>query len=147
VTRIGPLPRVAIRWLKRWRADAKATRQAFRTWLGTQSIAPADLALVRERIDNSDVNTEALAHVEGFMAGFEHESAAAAGTSRAAYGELHKAAEHWLSADRAVQREFSARLREFKARLQGDRLARFGDALRRLKRENGKLAALVDPLI
>jgi hypothetical protein len=139
--------RMAIAWLKRWRADAKAADQPFRAWLARQSIAPADLALVRERIDNTDVNTEALAHLEGYIAGFPHESAAAAKSSRAAYGELHEAAHHWRNSDPAVQQDFSARLREFKARLKGDRLAAFAADLRRLKAEDGKLAALVDPLL
>jgi hypothetical protein len=139
--------RMAIAWLKRWRADGKAAGQTFRAWLGTQSIAAADLALIRERLDNTDVNTEALAHLEGYIAGFPHETAAAAKTSRSVYGELHEAAEHWRNSDPAVQQEFSARLREFKARLKGERLTAFAADLRRLKAENEKLAALVDPLL
>lgn len=138
--------RMAITWLKRWRTDAKAANEPFRAWLGKQSIAGADLALVRERLDNTDVNTETLAHLEGYMAGFPHESAAAAKTSRAVYGELHEAAMQWANSDPAVQREFSARMREFKARLKGERLTAFAADLQRLKAENGKLAALVDPI-
>jgi hypothetical protein len=139
--------RMAITWLKRWRADAGAQKKPFRAWLGTQSIAAADLALIRERLDNSNVNTEVLAHLEGYIAGFPHESQAAAKSSRSAYGELHEAADHWRDSDPAVQQEVSARLREFKARLKGDRLTAFAADLRRLKAEDGKLAALVDPLL
>ena len=139
--------RMAIKWLKRWREDARAATKPFRTWLRTQSIAAADLALIRERIDNSNVNTEVLAHLEGYIAAMPHESAAAAKSSRAAFGELHEAAEHWDDSDPAVQQEVGARLREFKARLKGERLATFLADLRKLKAEDGKLAALVDPLL
>jgi hypothetical protein len=139
--------RMAITWLKRWRADAKAAKEPFRAWLDKQSIAGADLALIRERLDNTDVNTEALAHLEGYIAGFPHESPAAAKTSRAVYGELHEAADQWRNSDPAVQQEFSARLREFKARLKGERLTAFAADLGRLKAANSKLAALVDPLL
>jgi hypothetical protein len=139
--------RMAITWLKRWRADASAAKTPFRAWLRKQSIAAADLALVRERLDNSDLNTEVLAHLEGYMAGFPLESAAAATSSRAAYGELREGADHWPDADPAVQGEFTARLRGFKARLKGDRLAAFAADLRRLKTENARLAPLVDPLL
>ncbi len=138
---------MALRWLKRWRADTRAAKQPFRAWLRTQSIAAADLALIRERLDNTKVNTEALAHLEGYIAGFPLESAAAAKSSRAAFGELAEAADHWRNAEPAVQQEFSARLREFKARLKGDRLAAFLADLRRLKTEDDKLAALADPLL
>jgi hypothetical protein len=139
--------RMAITWLKRWRADAKAAKKPFRAWLKTQSIAAADLALIRERIDNSNVNTEALAHLEGYMAGFPVESAAAAKSSRAAYGELATAAEHWHDADPAIQQEFRVRLREFKAHLKADKLTTFLADLRKLKADDGKLAGLVDPLL
>jgi hypothetical protein len=135
---------MAIGWLKRWRADEKAASTPLRAWLKTQSIAPADLALVRERIDGTDVNTEALAHLEGFMAGFAHESAEAAKSSRAAFFELDQAATHWVSSDTAVKDDFVARLREFKATLKGDRLSAFTATLQRLKRENPSAAALVD---
>jgi hypothetical protein len=53
----------------------------------------------------------------------------------------------WEHADPDVQKDAAARLREFKARLKGDRLTRFLADMRRLKTENAKLAALVDPLL
>jgi hypothetical protein len=137
---------MAISWLKRWRADTKAANTPFRAWLAQQSIAPADLAIVRERIDGTDVNTEALAHLEGFMAGFAHESAEAAKGSRAAFFELDAAATHWVSSDKAVKDDFVARLREFRATLKGDRLAAFSATLQRLKRENSSASALLDRL-
>ena len=67
---------MAVDWMQKWR-DAGA-KGDFRVWLGTQPIAAADRALVGERVDGSTVNTEVLAHLEGFITAFpkeDHEKA------------------------------------------------------------------------
>jgi hypothetical protein len=137
---------MARKWLLQWRADT-GTKKPFRAWLAKQSIAGADLALVRERIDNTKVNTEALSHLEGFMAGFAVESEQAAGTSRRAYEELVAAGEHWDHVDAAVKTELKARLVAFKARLPAAKLAAFQAKLRDLKRDAPDLAAVADDLL
>jgi hypothetical protein len=53
--------RLPANWPKRWREDTGASKPAFAAWLTKQSMSPADLALVKERIPGSDINTEALA--------------------------------------------------------------------------------------
>lgn len=138
---------MAVTWLKRWRADPKAARQPFRAWLRTKGIAAADLALIHERLGGTKINTELLAHLEGYIAGFPVETEAAARTSHAAFFELDDVSAKWEHADPDVRKDAAARLREFKARLKGDRLARFLADMRRLKTENAKLAGLVDPLL
>ena len=67
---------MAVDWLQKWReAGAKGD---FRVWLGSQPIAAADRALVGERVDGSTVNTEVLAHLEGFITAFPKEDHAKA---------------------------------------------------------------------
>jgi hypothetical protein len=139
--------RMALGWLKRWRDDEKAAKQAFALWVGKQSMAAADLALVRERVDGSNVNTEALAHLEGFIAGFPLEAADASAGPHAVYDELEVGADGWIGSDAAVQAEFSARLKALKGRLKGERLTAFAGALKQLKAHDARLAKLVDPLL
>jgi hypothetical protein len=138
---------LAVGWLKRWREDAKAAKQSFAVWIGKQSIAGADLALVRERVDGSKVNTEALAHLEGFIEGFPLEASDVSEGARPVYIELEVAADGWVDSDTAVQAEFSARLKALKARLKGERLTAFAAALKRLKSHDARLGKLVDPLL
>jgi hypothetical protein len=137
---------MAAAWLKRWRADSR-TDKPFGAWLAKQSIAAADLALVRERIDNTKINTEALAHLEGFMAGFAVESEQAAQSSRRAYEELVAAGGHFGHADAAVQQEFKARLIAFKVRLPPAKRAPFAAKMQDLKRDAPDLAPLADELL
>jgi hypothetical protein len=139
--------RMAVGWLKRWREDGKAAKQSFGAWLGRQSLAGADLALVSERIDGTKINTEALAHLEGFVAGFPLEAADVSEGAHPVYMELEVAADGWLDSDSAVQAEFSTRLKALGAGLKGQRSAAFAAALKRLKAHDARLAKLVDPLL
>lgn len=138
--------RMAVTWLERWQAGASA-KADFRSWLKSQPIAAADLALIRERIDDSNVNTELLAHAEGFIASFEHENRATAGTSRSVYEQLWGVVDHWGSADAAVRVEAVTRLLELKGRLKGADRQALVATMQRLKAEKTTPPALVDPLI
>jgi len=140
---------IALDWLQKWRDDRKAEKAKtdFRTWLKSQPIAGADLALIRERIDDSNVNTELLSHLEGFITAFPHENRATVGRSRPVYEQLWGVVDHWASADGEVQKEAVARLLELKGRLQGADLTAFVDTMKRLKAEKQTPPALVDPLI
>ena len=66
---------------------------------------PADRALVGERVDGSTVNTEVLAHLEGFIMAFPKEDHAKANPQRSVYDQLTGVAEHWASASPDVQQE------------------------------------------
>jgi hypothetical protein len=140
--------RLAANWLKRWRGDTQAAKQPFAAWLEKQSMSAADLALVRERIAGGDTDTEALAHLEGFIAGFPVEAPGTKeGSHRVYENELKEAAHHWLAADKAVQADFVARLKAFKGRLKGERLATLVADLKDLKARDKALAPLVDGVL
>jgi hypothetical protein len=140
--------RLAANWLKRWRGDASAAKTPFAGWLEKQSMSAVDRALVRERIVDSDVNTEALAHLEGFIAGFPVEAPdVEEGSHRVYENELKEAAHQWLGSDKAVQGEFVARLRALKARLKGERLSTLIANLKRLKAGDKAYAPLVDGVL
>jgi hypothetical protein len=133
---------LAANLLKRWREDATAAKLPFAGWLEKQSMSAVDRALVRERIPGTKVNTEALAHLEGFIAAFPVEAAdVKEGSHRVYENELEPAAQQWLAADKAVQEEFVARLKAFKSRLKGERLSTFNAGLAKLK---AAYAPLVD---
>jgi hypothetical protein len=137
--------RLAANWLKRWRDDTSPGRPPFAAWLEKQSMSPVDLALVRERIPGSDVNTEALAHLEGFIAGFAVEAPGTAeGSHRVWENEFVEAAHQWLASDKAVQGEFVTRLKAFKGRMKGERLRTLVANLKALKAENKAYAPLAD---
>lgn len=136
---------MAIDWMMSWRkAGAKGD---FRVWLGSQAIAAADRALVGERVDGSTVNTELLAHLEGFITAFPKEDHAKADPSRSVYDQLLGVAEHWASAAPDVQKEAIARLTEMQKRQKGPALAALQAALTRLKGEPDAPRALVDAVL
>jgi hypothetical protein len=140
--------RLAANWLKRWRDDARAAKTPFAGWLAKQSMSAVDRALVRERVAGENTNTEALGHLEGFIAGFPVEAPGTSeGSHRVYENELQVAAENWLSSDEAVQGEFVARLKGLKGRLKGERLATLIAGLKALKAGNKAYAALVDPVL
>jgi hypothetical protein len=139
--------RLALAWLKRWRDDGRAAKQSFVGWLKKQNMSAADRALVRERVDGTRINTEALGNLEAFIAGFPLEAPDVSEGAHPVYDELEDAADYWLSCDAAVQQEISARLKALLARLKGERRRALGTALRRLKEHDKRLAAFVDPLI
>ncbi len=137
---------LAAKALKRWREEA--TKLPFEGWLEKQAMSAVDRALVRERIPGTKVNTEALAHLEGFIAGFPVEAPGVEeGAHRVYENELVAAAEKWLGADKAVQDEFVARLKAFKARMKGERLSTLTAGLTKLKSGDKAYAPLVDAVM
>lgn len=140
--------RLAANLLKRWRQDTTAGKTPFAGWLEKQSMSGVDRALVRERIANTNVNTEALAHLEGFIAGFPVEAADVKPGAHPVYAnELEEAAHQWLAADKAVQAEFIARLKALKTRLKGERRDTLIADLKALKAGEKAYAALVDAVV
>jgi hypothetical protein len=141
--------RLAANWLKRWRDDANAAKLPFAGWIEQQSMSAVDRSLVRERIPGTDVNTEALAHLEGFMAGFAVEAAdVAEGSHRVWENEFTGAASEWLGSSKAVQGEFIARLKGFKGRMKGERLTTLVANLKKLKQSDPKAyGPLVDGVL
>jgi hypothetical protein len=140
--------RLAANLLLRWRQDASAARTPFAGWLERQPMSAVDRALVRERISGSNTNTEALAHLEGFIAGFPVEAPdVKVGSHRVYENELQTAALDWLDSDKAVQAEFITRLKGFKARLKGERLSTLVARLKDLKAGDRAYAALVDGVL
>jgi hypothetical protein len=140
--------RLAANLLKRWRDDASAAKLPFAGWLEKQSMSAVDRALVRERIPGSNVNTEALAHLEGFIAGFPVEAPdVKEGAHRVYENELKEAAHQWLASDKAVQAEFISRLKALKARLKGERLSTLIAGLKKLKADEKAYAPLVDGVL
>src|SRR3954468_9934062 len=115
---------LAAKALKRWREDTGAEKTPFAGWLEKQSMSAVDRSLIRERIPpGSKINTEALAHLEGFIAGFPVEGKdVKEGAHRVYENELREAAQHWTASAKAVQGEFIARLKALKTRLKGERL-------------------------
>jgi hypothetical protein len=111
-------------------------------------MSAVDRALVRERIPGANTNTEALAHLEGFIAGFPVEAPDVKESSHRVYeNELKVAAHEWLAADKAVQVEFIARLKGLKARLKGERLSTLIADLKDLKADDKAYAPLVDGVL
>ena len=127
---------MAVDWMQKWR-DAGA-KGDFRVWLGSQPIAAADRALVGERVDGSTVNTEVLAHLEGFITAFPKEDHATANPERSVYDQLTGVAEHWPSAAPDVQQEAIKRMLEMKRQQKGPALAALKAAFTRLKGEAGR---------
>jgi hypothetical protein len=141
-------PRMAANLLKRWREDASAAKTPFTGWLEKQSMSAVDRALVRERIPGGKANTEALAHLEGFIAGFPVEAPdVKEGSHRVYENELEEAAHEWLASDKPVQAEFVTRLTALKGRLKGERLSTLIAGLKDLKAANKAYAPLVDGVL
>jgi hypothetical protein len=124
---------MALDWLQQWRD--KGAPGDFRIWLGTQAISQADRALVGELVEGSVVNTEVLAHLEGFILAFPHEARTPANAARGVYDQLVGLAEKWGPASTDVKQEAVARIVEFKKTQQGPALKALQDAFTRLKGE------------
>jgi hypothetical protein len=140
--------RLAANLLKRWREDAGAEKTPFAAWLGKQSISASDRELVDERVAAGKTDTEALAHLEGFIAGFAVEAPDVSEGAHPVYeNELVDAAAYWASSDKAVKAEFIARLKAFKGRLKGERLTALTADLKKLKAADKAYAALVDGVL
>ena len=136
--------RLALNWLKTWRADGKAAKQTFAGWLEKQTMAPADRALVKERIDGTRINTEALGNLEGFITAFPFATAETEKGPHATYFELEDAAEYWVNCDKAVQQEVIARLKSLRARLTTDQQTAFDAAMKKLRAANKAYVPLAD---
>lgn len=139
--------RMAINWLKRWRADAKAAKQSFPSWLDKQKMSASDRALVKERVTGATSSTETLGNLEGFIAGFPLEAAGVGEGDHPLLDELEDTADYWLKADQAVRDETVARLKELAARLSGERRETFRDKLQKLKAKDKALAKFADPVL
>ena len=136
---------MAVDWLQRWR-DAGA-KGDFRIWLGTQAIAAADRRLIGERVEGGSVNTEVLAHLEGFIMAFPEEDHAKANPQRSVYDQLIGVAEHWAPAAADVKQEAVKRITEMKKAQKGPALAALKAAFERLRGEKDAPKALVDAVL
>ena len=136
---------MAVDWMQRWR-DAGA-KGDFRVWLGTQQIAQADRLLIGELADGGSVNTEVLAHLEGFITAFPLEDHAKANPERSVYDQLAGVAEHWGSAATEVKAEAIKRILEMKKAQKGPALAALKAAFTRLKGEKDAPKELVDAVL
>src|SRR3954447_137073 len=140
---------LAAKALKRWREDTGAEKTPFGGWLEKQSMSAVDRALLRERIaPASKINTEALAHLEGFIAGFPVETRddkeGAPGVNES---ELRGPARQWVASEKSVQGEFIKRLKDLKTRLTGERLHTLIADLKDLKAGEKSHAPLVDAVL
>jgi hypothetical protein len=139
--------RLSIDWLKRWRADAKAEKLSFTSWLDKQKMAASDRAIVKERVSGAKPGTEALGNAEGFIAGFPLEPAGIGEGDHPLIDELEDTAGYWLKADQAIRDETVKRLAELAAKLSGERRTTFRSALTALKAKDKALAKFADPLL
>ena len=136
---------MAVDWMQKWReAGAKGD---FRVWLGTQQIAQADRQLIGELVDGGTVNTEVLAHLEGFIMAFPLEDHENANPQRSVYDQLMGVAEHWGSATTEIKAEAVKRIREMKKAQKGPALAALKAAFTRLKGEKDAPKELVDAVL
>jgi hypothetical protein len=141
----GVHDQMAVDWVQKWRD--KGAKGDFRVWLGKQGISAADRALVGERVDGSTVNTEVLAHLEGFITAFPQEDHAKANPQRSVYDQLMGVAEHWASAAPDVKAEAVKRILEMKKSQKGDALTALTAAFTRLKGEPDAPRELVDAVL
>jgi hypothetical protein len=140
--------RMAIGWLQRWRADAKAADVPFVTWLDKQTMSTTDRALVKEAARGATASSESLAHAQGFIAGFGLEKAGIQLADRPVTEELEKMADFWLHAVEPVQKETVARLKTYAASLTDkERRATLRKTMEGLKAKNSALAKLADPVL
>lgn len=136
---------MALDWLQQW--QQKGAPGDFRVWLGTQAISQADRALVGELTEGNTVNTEVLAHLEGFMMAFPHEEHVPANAARGVYDQLLGLAEKWGPASGDVKKEAIARILEMKKNQKGAALKALLDAFTRLKGEKDAPKELVDAVL
>jgi hypothetical protein len=141
--------RLALNWLKKWREDDSrdAKKLSFLEWLEKKKPPAVDMALVRERVGNTKINTEALGNLEQFITQFPFEGADADKLAHPAYWELEDAAKHWVRSDAAVQQEVVARLKALRARLSTDRQTAFDAAMKKLKAGEKNYAPLSDAVL
>jgi hypothetical protein len=139
---------MAIEWLKKWRADAKADKIPFETWLGKQTMSATDRALAKAAAIGATSSSESLAYAQGFIAGFGLEKAGIQLADRPVTEELVKLADYWPHAAEPVQKETIARLKAYAASLTDkERKATFRTALEDLKAKNSALKKLTDPIL
>jgi hypothetical protein len=136
---------MAVDWLQQWRQTG--AKGDFRVWLGEQAISQADRALVGERFDGFTVNTEVIAHLEGFITAFPLQDHEKANPERSVYDQLMGVAEHWASASTDVKEEAVKRITEMKKDQKGPALTALKAAFTRLKGEKDAPKALVDAVL
>ena len=136
---------MAVDWMLRWRETG--AKGDFRAWLGSQQIAQADRQLIGELADGGTVNTEVLAHLEGFITAFPQEDHAKANPERSVYDQLTGVAEHWGSATTEIKAEAVKRILEMKKAQKGPALAALKAAFTRLKGEKDAPKELVDAVL
>jgi hypothetical protein len=136
---------MAADWLQQWRA--KGAKGDFRVWLGKQQISTADRAVVGELTEGNTVNTEVLAHLEGFITAFPHQDHQKANPELSVYDQLTGVAEHWEHAAADVKQEAIKRITEMKKAQKGPALKALRDAFTRLKGEKDAPTTLVDAVL
>jgi hypothetical protein len=141
----GRHDQMAADWVQKWRD--KGAKGDFRVWLGKQGISAADRQLVGERVDGATVNTEVLAHLEGFIYAFPKEDHEKANPERSVYDQLTGLAEHWGSAAPDVKKEAVRRITEMKKAQTGGALTALKAAFTRLKGESDAPKELVDAVL
>ena len=103
-------------WLGRWRTAGKGSLDA---WMRRQKASPVELALVGAGTTRKGVDTELLAHIEGFAAVFERTpppspAVILKASMPPAIEQLHGAAERgWTGIDAAVKAAAEKRLTAF----------------------------------
>jgi hypothetical protein len=105
------------------------------------------MALIRERVGGTRINTEALGNLEQFITQFPFEGADADKLAHPAYWELEDAAKYYVGSDAAVQQEIVARLRALRTRLGKDRQTAFDAAMKKLKAGDKAYAPLSDAVL
>jgi hypothetical protein len=128
--------RMLLSWLGRWRsAGSGAGSGALLAWMRRQKASPVDLALAGAGTAGKPVDTELLAHVEGFAAVFDKTpppstTAVLKSSLPLAIEQLRGAAERgWAGVDPAVKAAAEKRLAAFYAGLDGTRQALLRDWL------------------
>jgi hypothetical protein len=141
--------RLALNWLKKWREDESrdAKKLSFLDWLEKKKLPAADMALVRERVGGTKINTEALGNLEQFITQFPFEGADADKLAHPAFFELEDTADFWVNADAAVQQEVVARLKALRTRLSSDRQTAFDAAVKKLKAKKKAYEPLSDAVL
>ena len=151
----GQHRQMALNWMQKWRSDgAKGVKpgkvsegDAFRSWLGSQPIAAADRALIGELVEGQTVNTEVLAHLEGFITAFPQEDHATANAERGVYEQIRAIGEKWEPASTDVKAEAIKRIVEMKKKQKGPALKALLAAFTRLKGEKDAPKELVDAVL
>jgi hypothetical protein len=128
-------------WLAKWRAAGRGGD--FMAWLRRQKVSSADLALVRAGTSGNPVDTELLAHIEGFAAVFDRAPPPSApvilqASLPHAIEELRGAADRgWSGVDEAVKTAAAKRLADYYTGLDAARKALLRDWLSYLRYRAG----------